>query len=322
MASIDSLPADQRAVLELVLRRGRSYDEIARLLSIDRAGVRQRALAAFDALGPQTGVAPDRRALITDYLLGALPDGVAQDVRQHLGASASERAWARSIASELQGLSDRPLPEIPSNGRMPHSEARAAAKRAAPAAVAVADGSPRDRPPHRPGSRVGGAILLGLAAVVALVLVLVFVVFTGSNAHPRAVAHRGTAAHHGTTTASSSAKVLAQIQLKSPSGATSPAGAAELVRLDGRLGVAIAAEGLAATRKNPPAYYAAWLYNSPSDVSFLGFTGAVTSNGRLETAGAAPSNASHYHEVLLTLETQTHPKTPGHIVLSGTFTAQ
>ena len=322
MASIDSLPADQRAVLELVLRRGRSYDEIARLLSIDRAGVRQRALAAFDALGPQTGVAPDRRALITDYLLGALPDGVAQDVRDHLGASASERAWARSIASELQGLSDHPLPDIPSNGQVPRARARAAAERAAPGAVAVADGSPRDRPPRRPGSRVGGAILLGIAAVVALALVLVFVVFTGGKAHPRPLAHHAaprTASGASRTSPASNAKVLARVQLKSPSGTASPAGAAEVVRLSGRLGVAIVAEGLAATRKNPPAYYAAWLYNSPSDVSFLGFAGAVSSNGRLETAGAIPNNASRYHQLLLTLETQAHPRTPSRTVLAGTL---
>ena len=56
MASLESLPADQRAVLQLVLQRGRSYDDIATLLSIDRAAVRQRALSALDALGPQTGV--------------------------------------------------------------------------------------------------------------------------------------------------------------------------------------------------------------------------------------------------------------------------
>src|SRR5947209_8344394 len=123
MASIDSLPADQRAVLELVLRRGRTYDEIAELLSIDRAGVRQRALAAFDALGPKTRVAANRRALITDYLLQALPSGVADEVREHFKASASERAWARAVASELEGLTDRPLPEIPANGRGPQAKA-------------------------------------------------------------------------------------------------------------------------------------------------------------------------------------------------------
>src|SRR5205807_10367273 len=113
MASLDDLPPDQRAVLELVLARGRSYEQIAELLSIDRAGVRERALAALDALGPQTGVPAERRALITDYLLGALPGRVADDVRARLASSPSERAWARVVASELQPLASDPLPEIP-----------------------------------------------------------------------------------------------------------------------------------------------------------------------------------------------------------------
>src|SRR5437588_3063637 len=86
MATLDSLPPDQRAVLQLVLQRGRSYDDIAQLLSIDRAAVRQRALAAFDALGPQTRVDADRRALITDYLLGQLPGAVADDTRNRLAS--------------------------------------------------------------------------------------------------------------------------------------------------------------------------------------------------------------------------------------------
>ena len=116
MASLESLPADQRAVLQLVLRRGRSYDEIARLLSIDRAAVRQRALAAFDALGPQTGVPPQRRALITDYLLGQLPPRVSEQTRDRLAESANERAWARVLASELAPLTPDRLPEIPVEG--------------------------------------------------------------------------------------------------------------------------------------------------------------------------------------------------------------
>ncbi len=87
MASLDSIAPDQRAVLQLVLQRGHSYDEIAQMLSIDRAAVRQRALAAFDALGPQTGVDEQRRALITDYLLGQLPPPVAQQTRDRLATS-------------------------------------------------------------------------------------------------------------------------------------------------------------------------------------------------------------------------------------------
>ena len=82
MGSLDTLPPDQRAVLDLVLQRGRSYDDIARLLAIDRAAVRARALADFDELGPDTGIAPESRALITDYLLGQLPDQVAEQTRE------------------------------------------------------------------------------------------------------------------------------------------------------------------------------------------------------------------------------------------------
>lgn len=116
MASLDTLPPDQRAVLQLVLQRGRSYDTIAQLLSIDRAAVRERALQALDALGPSTGVPPERRALITDYLLGQLPPRVAEDTRSRLAESPGERAWARVIAGELVPLSAGELPEIPLDG--------------------------------------------------------------------------------------------------------------------------------------------------------------------------------------------------------------
>lgn len=329
MGSIDSLPADQRAVLELVLRRGRSYDEIASLLSIDRAGVRQRALAALDALGPKTRVGSDRRALITDYLLHALPSEVASEVRDRLSSSASERAWARAVASELQPLSDQPLPEIPSNGRGaqaksdPGKPARRTKARPEPAepaaevpvAAALSNGSPRERSRQRAGSRIGGAILLGAAAVIAIVLVLVFVVFT-SNAHKHlaATAHR-TTTH--STTGTSSARIISQVNLTPPAGGKSPVGLAEVISLQGRTGVAIAAQGLAANSKRPPNYYAVWLSNGATSNELVGFAAAVTKNGVLRTAGGLPTNAASYHGLLITLETSASPKTPGKVVLQG-----
>ena len=117
MGSLDTLPPDQRAVLDLVLQRGRSYDDIARLLAIDRAAVRARALAAFEAIGPDTGIAPESRALITDYLLGQLPDRVAEQTRERLADSPYDRAWARVLASELGPVASKPLPEIPDGSR-------------------------------------------------------------------------------------------------------------------------------------------------------------------------------------------------------------
>ncbi|HEX5308277.1 MAG TPA: sigma factor-like helix-turn-helix DNA-binding protein [Solirubrobacteraceae bacterium] len=52
----DRLPPDQRAVLSLVLERGKSYAEVAAMLSIPETTVRERARAALDSLAAE-GVA-------------------------------------------------------------------------------------------------------------------------------------------------------------------------------------------------------------------------------------------------------------------------
>src|SRR5436190_1506813 len=53
MASVEDLPADQQAVLRLLLGQGRSYDQIAGQLGMAPAAVRDRAHDALIALGPQ-----------------------------------------------------------------------------------------------------------------------------------------------------------------------------------------------------------------------------------------------------------------------------
>src|ERR1700727_1387929 len=138
MPSLDNLPGDQRAVLEMVLARGRSYDEIARLLSLDRAKVRERAQIALDTIGPHTEVAPEHQHRIADYLLGQLPDAEVQEVRDVLADSPSDRAWARVVASELAPLTGgNPLPEIPVERSTP---------RAADAPVATTPPTPESPP--------------------------------------------------------------------------------------------------------------------------------------------------------------------------------
>ena len=54
MASLDSLPPDQRAVLQLVLQRGRTYDDIAQLLSISPLTVKSHVKNAMDRLEADT----------------------------------------------------------------------------------------------------------------------------------------------------------------------------------------------------------------------------------------------------------------------------
>ncbi|HEX3391057.1 MAG TPA: anti-sigma factor [Solirubrobacteraceae bacterium] len=56
MTELDRLPPDQRAVLSLVLDRGKSYAEVAAMLAIPEATVRERAHTALDTLATSGGV--------------------------------------------------------------------------------------------------------------------------------------------------------------------------------------------------------------------------------------------------------------------------
>jgi hypothetical protein len=346
MASVDDLPADQRAVLQLVLQRGRSYDDIAALLSIDRAAVRQRALAAMDAIGPRTGVAPERRALITDYLLGQLPARVAADTREHLARTPAERAWARVIVSELAQMNVSNLPEIPLEAapatpepavgavaredpaRAPRAErtrrperpagavAAASAERPTPGAEA---GSLLSAPRGRRSSRLGGAILLAVAAIVVIVVVVVLATSGGSNKHSQTTAAStptSTSSTGSTGASTTSPQPIAQVNLTSPQSGSKAAGIAQVIKQGNVTGIEIVAAHVPPNTKHDA--YAVWLYNSPSDSYRLGFVNpGVSSNGRLSTIGPLPANASHFKQLIITLETQGRPKQPGKIILQG-----
>lgn len=352
MASLDSLPADQRAVLQLVLQQGHTYDDIARLLSIDRAAVRDRALGAFDALGPQTRVPAERRALITDYLLGQLPSRVSEQTRDRLAESAGERAWARVLGSELAPLAKEPLPEIPvesaRRGSEPAQDTAAAAAptsgaQRAPVGAGAAStpasgggpgesGGSADGPRNpdgtlRASSRRGGALLLGLGVLVVVIVIVIIASSGGGSKKPSATASTAstpattpTTATTGTTT-TPGAKLIAQVNLTSPTGAKTTAGVAQVIKEGANQGLVIVAQGIAANTAHDA--YAVWLYNSPSDSKILGFVNpGVKSNGKLQTAGVLPATASHFKQLLVTLETTAKPKAPGKIVLQGALNLQ
>lgn len=250
MASLDSLPADQRAVLQLVLQRGRSYDQIATLLSIDRTAVRERALGAFEALGPETGVPAARRGAIADYLLGQLEPGAAEQTRDRIAQSPSERAWARVVAAELASLSGQPLPEIPASPAPAQARETPAARdeppvpvppaRLAPGNADAESGSrrgrrrgsrePKEPKPAEPlvpaadegrrSSRLGGTILIALTVVIVAAVVIILLSSGGSKAPaPAASASSSStpapapapAAGSGTTSASGSGTTRAKV---------------------------------------------------------------------------------------------------------------
>ena len=90
-----AMTPDQRATLQLLLERGQTYSDLATLLAVDEAEVRDRARAALTELG---GADPDRNVGLTDYLLGqADPIGRA-DASRHLRDDPGDHALATALA--------------------------------------------------------------------------------------------------------------------------------------------------------------------------------------------------------------------------------
>jgi hypothetical protein len=172
-------------------------------------------------------------------------------------------------------------------------------------------------------------LVLTAGALVVLVVVLIVVLGGGGKSKPSPASSTPTTASTTPTTASTtpttattpttstSGQVVAQVNLKPPSGGGAR-GIAEILRAGSTQGLYIVAQGLKPNSKTNA--YAVWLSNSPTDSHLLGFVNpAVGSNGELKTEGALPSNASRFGKLLITLETQAKPTTPGTTVLEGTL---
>src|SRR5687767_11250909 len=122
MATFDQLPAEQRAILELVIQRRQSYDELAGMLGMPTPRVRQLAREALADLSPRSAarVDGDWRSQVADYLLNQQtgPEGTA--TRGHLKRSEPARLWALSLLDSLDHLYDeRDLPVIPEGEAAP-----------------------------------------------------------------------------------------------------------------------------------------------------------------------------------------------------------
>src|SRR5437764_1776274 len=119
MATFDQLSADQRAIVELVLQRGKSYDELADLLSMSEDRVRELARDALVTLTPVTAshVESDWRGQLADYVLGQQTGPEATATKGHLRRSEAARAWARSLLDSLDTLYEAGMPQLPAAQR-------------------------------------------------------------------------------------------------------------------------------------------------------------------------------------------------------------
>ncbi len=345
MSRLDELPPDQRATLSLLLRQRKSYAEVAVLLGIAEVAVHDRAHAALAVLAPRQAreLALERREEIADYLLGQQA-GIAERLktRTYLGSTEPARAWAQALVDELAALGPAELPDIPppsaasvladagvsgvsSAAAVPGAGksgiaagASASLRResiadlsSAPRTSVGAPGSTTAGQP--PSSRLGGALLLGAIAVAAVVAVILL---TGGGGHSKSNAS-GTKTQG--TSKTSGPSVSAQLPLKSPDSKSRSIGVVEVLTEKGKRAFYLAAEHIPATKHF---FYAVWLYNSHTSAEPVSKAPNVGSDHKLAGGALLPTDAGSYREILLTRETSTNAKKPGHVVLRGPFKLQ
>jgi hypothetical protein len=354
---LSALAPDQRAVVQLVLQRERSYAQIAELLKISEDAVRARAHAGLAALAPDVELPADKLAQISDFLLGQQNGKPRQATRRLLrSANGAAREWAEAVRSQLEEVGGA-LPALPP----PTGTAKAAAKTPAdvaePAAVEAPDApapepepaptsempAPRPRPLRdaprthsgagpavgpsaaagvaAASSRRGGAVLLiGLAVLAIVVVVLVLFVFKSDDNSPSSPA---SAKATPTATASATPAPVGQLTLKGTSAAPKAKGVLALFLQDQqKLVFALQVQGMPPTPKG--AKYALWL-SGGSKPTWLGDVPTVGKNGVLQVQGPGQQDTTFektfaaHRRVLITLQPGSSRKRPGPTLVRGTL---
>jgi hypothetical protein len=334
VATFDQLPADQRAIIELVVKGGRTYDSLSDMLGMPTTRVRELAQDALTQLAPHTAdrVDPDWRGQVADYALGQQSGPESAATKGHLRRSEAARAWLLSLMDSLDQLyANGSRPEIPeveagrARDRKAGRERSSAAtvdrngerddKRKPATATAAASTPSRDPGLLSPAARAivkRRRIIGGVAALAVLILAVLLVTgaFSGgddnSNASDKA---KTTAAKKPTTT------LVGQLELK-------PVGS--LAQKDTAGFAAIAVTGnkpqLAVRAKLPPSgqrAYEVWLYNSKTDARSVGAQ-RTDAQGNYEGAAEIPSDWQKYKYIDISLESvDNNPAHSGRSILRG-----
>jgi hypothetical protein len=309
MAPIDDLAPDQRAVLQLLLKQGKAYTELATLLRISPDAVRERAVTALEALGPRDGapLAAERRTEVADYLLGQQSASERQATREFLEGSAAGRAWARVVSGELKPLGGDNLPDIPTE------------REEVEEAFDAKDAREARRAEVQRSSKVGGAVLLVGAVIVAVALILIIRGGGDDNSPSSSKSQASTpsTSTQGTST-TGQPQIVKQVNLKPGEGGKAK-GVLFILRQSNQLAFAVRAQGIPPTSRQR--FYAVWLTGNGQQPRPLGFAPAVSgkgqARGRLEFANAFPNGSDKYDTFLITRESSSSPKQPGLTVLSG-----
>jgi hypothetical protein len=275
LATFDQLSDEQRAIVELVLKQGKSYDELSDMLGLPETRVRELARDALVDLAPITarGVEEDWRGQLADYVLGQQAGPEATATRGHLRRSEAARSWTRSLLDALEQLyPNGNVPAIPDGER-----GRRGAAAPAPAGAGSSMLS-------SPGAAIGRRRLLAAAGVLVLILVVVLVwpvgVLTGGDDEEPSEASAGS-----------------QNQPQQAQGGdggpieTSTQGTAIIARQEGATQILVTATGLEPSTQNTA--YQVYLANSEEDRRSLGAT-ATDQQGNLQAGAPLPRNFEDY----------------------------
>jgi hypothetical protein len=279
MATFDQLSPEQRAIVELVLRQGKTYNELADMLNLPQGRVRELARDALVELAPVSvrGVEEDWRGQLADYVLGQQSGPEATATKGHLRRSEAARSWARSLLDSLEQFYENgSVPAIPEGerGRAKRQEAVERSQSARPALAAANDPVMRRRL-----LAAGGALLL----VLLVVLVWPVGLLTGDD--------------DASSAGDSQQAAQAGGNQNQQAANGQPAGIAIVVDRNGKKQLLVQAARLAPSGQNE-GYYV-WLYNSPDDAKSLG--GQVTDQqGNYQAIGTLPADFRKYKYIDMT----------------------
>ena len=292
MATFDQLPAEQRAIIELVLKRGQSYDDLAQMLDMPATRVRELAREALVDLTPATArrVEEDWRGQVADYVLGQQSGPEATATRGHLRRNEPARTWALSLLDALDPLyGNGTRPEIPEGEAAPRPRERR------PATAGGERFSLRPQGGGRPLSPEAAAVVRRrrIVAAVAGLVVLLFVVLVWPIGLVTGGDDEG-----GDEQAQEQVRIVGNpILLRGVRGSDAEGSAVIAQRGDEQV-IIVQATGLRptprdATEENPGFAYEVWLYNSRGDARSLGAQ-ITDANGNLQGAAPLPADWRSY----------------------------
>ncbi len=280
MATFDQLPAEQRAILELVIQRRQAYSDLADMLGMPTTRVRQLAREALADLSPRSAarVDSDWRGQIADYILNQQtgPEGTA--TRGHLKRSEPARLWALSLLDSLDHLFDeRDLPVIPEGEAAPLR----GRERERPREV---EREPAERP-SRPLSADAETVVrrrrIAAGAAAAAALLFILLVWPVGL-----LTDDDDGGGDSSDQAEEQPRVLGQLLLRPQSGEKG-VGIALITERDGERSLLVQARGLRPTREGQA--YEVWLFNSQDDATSMGAQ-LTDRQGNYQGAGRLPEN--------------------------------